>query len=102
MECPNCRKFLPAGSTSHQMCGWNVRPDRPVAAACGFNGCQQQAIIRHHAANLCLDHYLALHQVKAKDWCASRGLHTTEQMIEYCSPRLAAIYRKRNNGMVEF
>jgi len=103
MECPHCHKWIKDGSTTHQQCGWGFGEQREHIA-CGYDGCKEPAVIRmkiHGWTNVCIQHYLAHAQVKAKDFCMLRGLHTLEDQIAFCSPRLAAIFKRRNN-LVEF
>lgn len=75
-------------------------------AACAHEGCREPASVRartaHGWANLCLHHYLAHHGAVARRWCEERGLNTQESQMEFCSPRLAKIYRERRNRWVEF
>jgi len=105
MECPRCHKYLKDGSTQHQACGWGFVGEQRPQAQCSYEGCTEPATIRmkiHGWSNVCMSHYMAHAQVKAKDFCMMRGLHTLEDQIAYCSPKLAAIFKKRNNRMVEF
>ena len=55
---------------------------------CAHEGCKTPAILREKRptgwANLCEFHYIEDHRERAKKWCESQGLYTTQQKIEYC------------------
>ena len=72
MRCPRCKRAIDFEATSHEACGWNVRPEaaRIDVVACSFDGCTTPA--RYNVqrpqgrANVCHAHYLRLAQMDAQ------------------------------------
>lgn len=67
-----------------------------IRASCSWEACPNRADVceeiepgkgRH---NLCELHYVLAHRMAAKRRCEAKGLHSVEQMKEFCRRRLSA------------
>ncbi len=105
MQCKQCGNELGAKATFCP-CGWQKHKEKsPYADApsvpCSSVGCGIAAMCRIQTPdgliNVCWQHYDRYYFVQARDNCAAKGLHTTDQLRAAFKAGTATLARKLSN-----